>query len=98
MCCYYYYCCYCYYLGMFMSSEPLMHHKHVYLSVKGEEMSTSGLQKLKRPSNMHVCTHVHVPYPSKHTRVPYCHITPPHLPRLQGDELTVMVHFLQMDF
>lgn len=75
-----------------------MHHKLVYFCVKGEEMSsTLVLQKLKRPLSMHVCTHVHEPYPSRHTRVPYCHINPP-LPRLQGDELTVMVHFLQMDF
>lgn len=42
--------------------------------------STLVLLKLKRPLSMHVCTHVHVPYPSRHTRVPYCHISPPPFP------------------
>lgn len=46
-------------------------------------------------ARMHACARA-LPEQT-HAHVPYCHITPP-LPRLQGDELTVMVHFLQMDF
>lgn len=45
-------------------------------------------------ARIHTHTHVHVPYPSRHAGSLLSY----HPPRLQGDELPVMVHFLQMDF